>query len=70
MQKSELTETFLMGSAGSKGLELSLTLVMFEILHRPFVSFGRFFRTERAQVAAATGLGILFARVQPVLTGF
>ena len=51
-----------------KGLTASL-LVMFEVLHRPLVSFGRFFRTERAQVPASAGLGILFARVQAVLAG-
>ena len=45
-------------------------LVTFEILHGSLVSFGRFFRTERAQVAASAGLGILFARVQAVLARF
>jgi hypothetical protein len=59
-----------MGSAGSKGLESALTLLMFEILHRPLVSFCGFLRTERAQVAVATGLGILFARVQAIPAGF
>jgi len=44
--------------------------MMFEILHRAFVSLCGFLCTECAKVAAPAGFGILLARIQAVLSGF
>jgi hypothetical protein len=43
--------------------------MMFEVLHRAFVSLCGFFRAECAEVAPSAGFGVLFARIQPVLSG-
>jgi hypothetical protein len=39
---------------------------MLEVLHRALMSFGGFPGSERAKVAATSGLRILFARVKTV----
>lgn len=44
--------------------------MMLEILHGALVGLRGFFATERAQVATAAGLSILFAREQAVLAAF
>jgi len=45
-------------------------LMMLKVLNRTLVGFGGFSCAERAEVAPTPGLGIFFARVQPVLAGF
>jgi hypothetical protein len=41
-----------------------------EVLNRPLMGLRGFSRIERSEVASASSFGILFARVQPELTGF
>jgi hypothetical protein len=43
---------------------------MLKILNRTLVGFRGFSCAERAEVTPTPGLGIFFARVQPVLPGF
>jgi hypothetical protein len=44
--------------------------VVLEVLDSTFMSLRGFLGSERAQVAAAAGFGILLARVKAVLAGF
>jgi hypothetical protein len=41
----------------------------FEVLNRTLVGLCGFSCIERAEITSASSFGILFARVQPVLTG-
>jgi hypothetical protein len=43
-------------------------LVPFEVLDLPFMLFCRLKRFERTQISSLTGLGILLARIYPILS--
>lgn len=46
----------------------AVCLMAFEVLHFPLVLLGRAPGLERAEVSSLSCLGILLARIQPVLT--
>jgi hypothetical protein len=51
-------------------VDIQSVLVVFEVLHRPFVRLSCLSCTKCAQVLALAGFRVLFTGVQTILTGF